>query len=631
MRRFMRRVWYTLRHRQLEADLAEEMNVHREMKQREIEKDGLEPTEAAVVARRALGHVLLARNEARDVWIGPWLQSISQDLRFTCRLLVRDRWFTLATVLVLALGIGMNNTVFTIMHTVLIRSLPFEHPDRIVSLETREARQQPMRGPQDYGELSLPEYEDWREGARAFDGIAAYHDVTMNLGDGEHAPERFRGAYISSNAFSLIGQRPVVGRDFGPEDDGPGAPAVVILGHSVWTRRYAADRAVIGRTIRVNSVPSTVIGVMSPGFRFPLAADVWQPLALMPGRTTQTRVARILSAFGRLADGVSPEAARADLALIATRLSRDYPDTNENIQPAVMPYDERHIAPQVKLVFVALMGAVGFVLLIACANVANLLLARSATRAREMAIRVSLGATRWRTVRQLLVESVVLALLAGLIGFGLSVLGLRLFNIALPQTDKPYWLEFTMDGSVFAFLAVVCLGTSVLFGLAPALHVARTNVNEVLKEGGRGGSGGLRARRWTSTLIIGELALTLVLLSGAGFMMHSFLDLYRADLGIDTSRLAMMSLDLPDQKYGTPEQRAAFYQRLDERLGAVQAIASRPWRTPFPAEAEPSANSRSTDVRRSPASGRRTCRLSPSVPAISTRSAYEWSVGDRSR
>ena len=238
-----------------------------------------------------------------------------------------------------------------------------------------------------------------------------------------------------------------------------------------------------------------------------------------------------------------------------------------------MTFNERFNGGPIRLVFLSLMGAVGFVLLIACANVANLLLARSAQRAREIAVRVSLGATRWRIVRQLLVESVLLAMVSGVLGFVLALAGIALFEAATQDVGKPYWIKFTMDGSVFAFFAAICLATGVVFGLAPALHISRTDINEVLKEaGGRSGTGGVRARRWTGALIVVEIALTLVLLAGAGFMMRSFLSLYRLDLGIDTSRLLTMSLALPDRKYPTPEQRAAFYQRLTERIAAMTTL-----------------------------------------------------------
>ena len=244
------------------------------------------------------------------------------------------------------------------------------------------------------------------------------------------------------------------------------------------------------------------------------------------------------------------------------------------MQPRVQTFNERVNGGPIRAVFLSLMGAVGFVLLIACANVANLLLARSAQRSREIAVRVSIGATRWRIVRQLLMESLLLALISGVLGFGLSLIGIRLFDAATQDVGKPYWIQFTMDGSVFAYLAAICLGTGVLFGLAPALHVSKTDVNEILKEGGRSGAAGIRVRRWTGGLIIAELALTLALLAGAGFMMRNFLTLYQLDLGIDTSRLVTMSLALPERKYPAIEQRLAFYERLQERLAANGRIRS---------------------------------------------------------
>ncbi|MFN2445728.1 MAG: ABC transporter permease [Vicinamibacterales bacterium] len=545
------------------------------MSERELANAGADRLEALRAAQRALGNDLSARDRARDLWVSPWLQDLWRDIVFATRLMTKDRSFTLAAVIALALGISVNNTVFTIVNAGLLRSLPFDEPDRIVSLGTRDARSQPVAGPPGYRGVSFPELEDWRRGTRAFEGLAAYTDTTMNLGDPARAPERFGGAYVSANTFGLLGQRPVLGRDFTDDDDRVGAAPVVLLGHGVWVNRYGADPALVGRMVRVNSVPSTVVGIMPVGFKFPVDADVWQPMTLLPGLREQTREARALSVVGRLADGVSREQAHADVAAVAARLGRAYPETNREIVPTLTTYDERFVHPVMNLLFMVLMGAVGFVLLIACANVANLLLARSATRAREIAVRVSLGATRWRIVRQLLVESTLLAAWAGCIGFGLSVLALRLFTAAVDvQPGKPYWLDFTMDSTVFAFLAAVCLGTGVLFGLAPALHVSKTDVNGVLKEGGRGSSGGVRGRRWTGALIAGELAMTLVLLAGAGSMMRSFLDLYDVDLGIETSRLTTLRLHLPEQKYGTPEQRVAFYQELDERLSAVPGVQS---------------------------------------------------------
>ena len=491
--------------------------------------------------------------------------NLMQDLRFALRLLIKDKWFTAVAVIALALGIGVNATVFTFVNAVLIRGLPFNEPDRILVIATRDARGRDRSA-------SYPDFQDWRAATNTFASLSGFSGSTMNLSDQGRTPERFQGPYISANAFKSIGQAPLLGRDFLPEDDRPGAAAVVLLGNGVYKNRYGSDPAVLGRTIKVNEVPATVIGVMPEGFKFPNNADLWVPLAQMPRLTEQKRDAPGIEVFGRLADRVTLAQAQSEMDTIARKLAGDYPDTNKDITVRVMTFNARVNGGQIRLIFLSLMGAVGFVLLIACANVANLLLARSAGRAREMSVRISLGASRWRIVRQLLVESVLLSIVAGLLGLGLALVGVRLFDAATQDVGKPYWIQFTMDRQVFAFFAAVCLGTGIVFGLAPALHVSKTDLNEVLKEGGRSGSSGMRARRWTSVLIVAELALTLVLLAGAGLMMRSFLNLYRLDVGVETSHLLTMRLNLPNQKYPTPEQRRVFYQRLDQRLAGLAGI-----------------------------------------------------------
>jgi putative ABC transport system permease protein len=492
--------------------------------------------------------------------------SLLQDLRFAVRLFAKERGFTVAAATALALGIGMNGTVFTVVNSFLFRSLPFDDPDRVMYVGERDS----VTGRNFM--VSWPDFQDWRDAQKSFVGLGAWSAGTMNVsGDGRPA-ERYNGAYFSANAFRVLGEHPIRGRDFLLEDDKPGAHPVVMLGERLWKSRYGADPSVIGAALRVNDVPATVIGVMPQRMQFP-DADLWMPLLHVPGLAARKRDERFgVQAFGRLAPGVSRQQAQTELTTIAARLEQAFPETNRNIGATVMAFNERLYAGPIRLVVLAAMGAVGFVLLIACVNVANLLLVRSIGRAKEMAIRVSIGATRWRILRQLLVESALLAGLGGALGLLLAFAGTRWFDAATQGLGRPYYLQFTMDGHVLAFFATVCLATGILFGLAPAWHVSRVDVHEVIKKGGHGAIGGLGARRWASALIIGELALTLVLLAGAGFMIRSFLALYQLDRGLETAHLLTLNLSLPNQKYPTDERRASFFQRLDERLGAIGAI-----------------------------------------------------------
>jgi predicted permease len=491
---------------------------------------------------------------------------VRHDIRFAFRLLAKERGFTIAATLALALGIGMNAMVFTLVNALLLRNLPFDDPDRVMYIGERDTvTGRPFM-------VSWPDYQDWRESQRSFIGLGAWSAGLMTVSDEGRPPERYDGAYFSANAFTLLGESPIRGRDFLPGDDAPGANPVVMLGEGMWKSRYGADPSVVGRVIRINNVPATVVGVMGERMQFP-DADLWMPLSQLPGLATRKRDERFgIQAFGRLAPAVSRQQAQSELAAIAARLEREFAATNQNIGVTVMTFNERLYAGPIRLVILAAMGAVGFVLLVACANVANLLLARSTERAREIAIRISIGASRWCVVRQLLVESVLLAALGGVLGLLLAQWGTQWFDAATQGLGRPYYLQFKMDAHVLAFFTIVCLSTGIIFGLAPALHISKTDINDVIKEGGRGGSGGRRARRWTSALIVGELTLTLVLLAGAGFMIRSFLALYRLDLGIETAHLLTMNLSLPDQKYPTAERRAAFYHRLEERLSAISVV-----------------------------------------------------------
>jgi putative ABC transport system permease protein len=494
-----------------------------------------------------------------------WVQDIPQDVRFTFRLFAKERWFSLAAIGALALAIGVTSMMFTIINGYNLRGLPVDDPHRLLYLDTRDA------AGRQHG-VSYPDYQDWRGASRSFAALAAFAPGTMTLSDPGVSPDSLGGAFVSSGAFGILDETPALGRGFIESDDRIGAPPVVILGHRLWVSRYGGDPSIIGRSVVVNGVPATVVGVMREGFEFPFREALWQPLAQLKGIDKPRRDDRVLGVFGRLADGVSPAQARAELGGIVAGLRKDYPDTNAGIEFAAVRFGEQQVGrlgdQQPPL---ALAATAFFVLLIACANVANLLLARAAGRSREMAIRASVGATRWRIVRQHLVESLLLAFAAGALGLWLSRLGVGFIADAFGR-NVPYWMRFTVDGRVLAFLVAVCFLSALVFGLAPALAASRTDVSGVMKEGGRTAVAP-RTRRWTQSLVAAELALTLIMLAGAGLMVRSFLVLYSGDRLIDASRVLTMGVELPDPKYATPEQRAAFYERLDARLGAIPGLS----------------------------------------------------------
>ena len=490
--------------------------------------------------------------------------SMMQDVRFASRMLIKDPWFTLIAVVALGLGIGVNNTVFTFVNAVLLRGLPFEDSAEIVHVSGRNTETG------NDGGISWPDYQDMRRRTATFASLGAFRGVTMNLSDSGQPPERVNGVLVSANAFEILRQPPLLGRGFTTADEARGAEPVALIGYSVWQSRYGGDPGVIGRAVKINEVPATIVGVMPQGMRFPANGDLWQPI--VPDAAAERRTMRTLNIFGRLAPGASMRSGQTELSGIAAALAAEHPESNKNMGVEVMTFNDRFNGGPIRMIFLVLMGAVGFVLLIACANVANLLLARSARRSREIAVRVALGATRGRVVRQLLIESVMLAGIAGVAGLLLSLVGVRLFDMAVADVGKPYWIKFTMDVTVFTYLALICVATGVIFGLAPALQVSRTNLNEILKEGGRGNAGGVRARWLTSSMVVAEIALTLVLLVGAGLMARSFYKLYAMDLGFDGSRLTTMRLTLAERKYPTPEERRTFYDALLPRLRAIPGV-----------------------------------------------------------
>jgi len=491
-----------------------------------------------------------------------------RDVRFAARLLFKDRWFTLMAVVVLALGIGANNAVFTIVNAVLLRNLPLPRPEQIVFVGTRDNQGR------DLG-VSLRDFEDWQLSARTLSGLSFVFSGSFNVGNEGLNPDLVPGCYVSANFFKMLGVPPSRGRDFTPGEDKPGAALVVLISDTLWRHRYGGDEAIVGRTIRIGDAPGTIIGVMPADMHFPFNADIWIPIGTMPAALyQQPRQARGYFAVGRLANGVTVEQSRSELQAIGKRLTAQYPSTNRDLWPHADPFLQRTLGPQIRLLFWSLLGAVGFVVLIACSNVANLLLARASRRSSEMSVRVAIGASRWQIVRQLLVESILLALIAGAVGLLLSIVGIRWFGVEAQKVGVPYWMVFTMDWRTFAFLLLLCLATGVIFGLAPALHAAKTNVNEMLKEGGRTGSGGVRARRWTAGLIVVQVALTLVLLAGSGLMLRSFLTMYRMDIGIQTAHLVTSGMIIPARKYPGWEDRTRFLQAIDDHFVSIAGIDS---------------------------------------------------------
>ena len=566
-RTLLSRLWALVRTRRMERDIDDEIASHLAEAADEYVRQGLSAEDARLAARRSFGGVTQTREAYRQVASFQWLEDFVRDVRFGARLLTRDRWIALAAIVALALGMAANNTAFTIVNAILLRDLPVDEPDRIVAIGTRVGGARRLTAGVSYADL-----QDWRAALQTFEGVGAMRETTMNVGDGRVAPERFIGSYVSANAFGLLRQQPLLGRGFLPADDRPGAVPVVMLGHAVWRSRYGSDASVLGRTIRVNGVPSVVIGVMPDGFGFPTRSRLWQPLALLPEQMLTGRDARDLSAFGRLAPGRTIEQAVADMSGIARTLAQQYPATNRDVTPIVVPYRERSVGNRGRSILPVLMGVVAVVLLMACANVANLLLARAAARSHEISIRMAIGAGRARIVRQLLIESLLLAGLAGAAGWGLSVAAIRAISNALGggEVSLPYWIRFTVDERVLVFSIVLCLATALLFGLVPALQTSRRGVAGTLMEGGRSTS----SRRLAHGLVVFQLALTPVLLTGGGLMMRSIVAQHEMDAGVDTQRVMWASLDLPDATYPDARDRARFYQQLDERLARVPGLVA---------------------------------------------------------
>jgi putative ABC transport system permease protein len=499
------------------------------------------------------------------------MQTLLQDLRYSVRMLLKNPGFASAAVITLALGIGINSAIFSVVNALLVRPLPFDDLDRIVALWERVPSQGVERN-----ETAAANYFDWSAQQTSFERTGAYRGWSANL-TGVDNPENMQGYLVTASLFDVLGVRPLHGRAFTAEEDQPGKENVVILNYGLWQRRFGGDPGIVGKTISINGVTRTVVGVMPPEFNYPPGAQLLAPLALTPSEA-QNRGTHYMLVVARLKPGVSPAQAQAELDAIMARLERQYPDTNTGRGIGVFPLLEDTVRFYSQALL-TLMCAVGFVLLIACANVANLMLARAAGRDKEMAIRTALGASRWRIVRGLFTESLLLAVLGGALGVLLAFWASDLFKSAIPAEFfdfVPGWKHIGVDLRVLAFAFSLSVFTALLFGLAPALQSSKPDLNAALKERGKssygGFGGGFGKRRLRSSLVIAEVALSFVLLILAGLMMKSFVRLVGADPGFNAESVLTMELSLPYAKYREAGQREAFYRQLLERVEALPGV-----------------------------------------------------------
>lgn len=556
-----RRLLALFRRNRLERDLDDELAFHLAMREAEYARSGTsDPRQAAL---RQFGNVARLREEVRDMWTFPSPESVWADVRFAARRLANDRAFTLVAVIALAFGIATNTTFFALVNAICLRGLPIDEPARVLFIGSRDGT---GRG----GGVSHAEFTDLRAGSPSFERLAAMSLASMTIGDGEQAPDRVQGAYVSAATFALLRVAPVAGRDFTASDDAPGAAGVGILGNGLWQTRYGGDTGVVGQSVTVNGQPITIVGVMPAGFRFPGTADLWLPLSNLAGSAATPRDVRRLSVFGRLRAGATPAGASAELTTLRTAWNTQFPEADRRLQTTVRPINDQFNPSATDPTWVAFITAGMLVLLIACANVANLLLMRGVSRAREIAVRASIGGTRARIVRQLLIEGGVLAVVAAALGLALSHAGLRALSALLPADALPYWMTFSIDYRVAGVLSVVTFGSVLLFGLAPAIHLSRTDPGHVLHESGRGHTGGVATRRWMATFLAAECALTLVLLAGVAVSARQDLAAARGEFRVDGERVLTMWLTLPDRTYATVDARRAFYARLEERLAGLQ-------------------------------------------------------------
>lgn len=492
------------------------------------------------------------------------MQELFKDVQYALRTLTRRPAFTVVAVITLALGIGGNTAIFSVVYNVLLRSLDYPQPEQLVALRESNPLQQPD------AQIAPGNFLEWQRQNTVFSDVVAYRTVSYNL-TGDGIPERLLASRVSAKLFKTLGAQLILGRDFLDEEDGPGREKVVIVGEALWTRRFGSQTDIVGKTLKLNGEDFVVIGVVSANFRLPdqRERELWTPIAFTENERSLHH-ARYVEAIGRLRPGVSLEQAQSEMTAIANRLAQEHPNTNQSWTIRVAPVLEFAVGDARKILWV-LFSAVGLVLLIGCANVTNLLLARAASRQKEIAIRVALGAKRLRIVRQLATESLVLAFLAAVAGWPMAVWGLKAL-LAIAPSDLPRLDSVTIDNRALLFTLAVTVLTALIFGLAPALQLANTNANETLKAGGTEGSRGAGGQRVGNLLIAGEVALALMLLISGGLLLRTVLQLRQIDPGFDDRNALAVTVQLSEKKYPENQQIARFSRQLEQEISTLPGV-----------------------------------------------------------
>jgi putative ABC transport system permease protein len=549
----------------IDRDIEEELLFHLEMRAQENISRGMTPEEAMWDARRRFGRVGRIKELCRELRGVGIMETLWQDLRYGIRVLRKNPGFTIVAVLTLALGIGANTAIFSIVNAVILSPLPFKEPDRIMYLQASNQQ----RNLEQFG-VTPPDFLDWRAQSKSFSEMAAY-ESTIFRHTADSGAERLNGYSVTANFFDLMGEKPLLGRVFTAEEERPGNDDVAILSETVWQRHFGADPNIIGKPVKMNDRIFTVVGVMKGAFKFPDSlTEVWKPLAFN-NEELQDRTDYRLQVLGRLRDGATLEGARVEMEAIASQLQQAYPATNTGWTVFMQPLQESVVGYLRPAMFV-LLGAVFFVLLIACVNVASLLSARMTSRRKEVALRTAIGATRLRLLRQLLTESVLLGLIGGVCGVLLAILGLKVLVSFIPPSI-PRIEEIGIDPTVLGFTLLISILTGLIFGLMPAWQTTHTNLNEILKDSSRGSTGGKGQNRFRNVLVVSEVVLSLVLLIGAGLLIRSFVAMRNVDPGFKAEGVLVNSqLVLPPQKYAEGNRGTEFFKELFQRVRALPGV-----------------------------------------------------------